>query len=377
MHRLDDDCATVITPWLLGDKADDRLQRILFVFRKMKARLHWAHRKVGGMERRQFVGWAGRAIALSALSLALPALSLAQQPDRVYRLGVMGFGELDAVRKTLNPFLGVLAQAGFTEGKNLQIELRVAPSESLPLDAVAAELVAAKPDAIFVPSNPGAAALKRATSAIPIVLVTGADPVALGLIQSFARPGGNLTGVTSLSIEAGSKQVELIKEAFPATRRIHYFTQKANMHLNEARRRHAQKLGMAHDLVVVENAQDLDTFFTKAPGPGEVISVGLSQMNFAMREAIVARANAARIPAIYAFLEAVEAGGLIAYAADLRDVVGRAMQMVARILKGARPAEIPFEQATRVSLVINQKTARALGITIPQVVLLRANRVIE
>jgi hypothetical protein len=111
MHRLDDDCATVITPWLLGDKADDRLQRILFVFRKMKARLHQAHRKVWGMERRQFVGWAGRALALSALSLALPALSPAQQPDRVYRLGVMGFGELDAVRKTLNPFLGVLAQS--------------------------------------------------------------------------------------------------------------------------------------------------------------------------------------------------------------------------------------------------------------------------
>lgn len=329
------------------------------------------------MERRQFVGWAGKAIALSALSLVLPALSLAQQPDRVYRLGVMGFGELDAVRKTLKPFLGVLAQAGFTEGKNLQIELRVAPSESLPLDAAAAELVAAKPDAMFVASNPGAAALKRATSAIPIVLVTGADPVGLGLIQSFAHPGGNLTGVTSLSTEAGNKRVELVKEAFPGTRRIHYFNQKSNMRFNEEHRRHAQKLGMAHEFAVVENAHDLDTFFTRAFGPGEVISVGLSQTNFAMREAIVARASAARVPAIYPFLEAAEAGGLIAYSADLRDVVGRAMQMVARILKGARPADIPFEQATRVSLVINQKTARALGITIPQVVLLRADRVIE
>jgi putative ABC transport system substrate-binding protein len=329
------------------------------------------------MERRRFVGWAGRALAFPALSLALPALSLAQQPDRVYRLGVMGFGELEAVRKALRLFLGALAQAGFTEGSNLQIELRVAPGESLPLDAVAAELVAAQPDAIFVPSNPGAAALKRATSAIPIVLVTGGDPVALGLIESFARPGGNLTGVTSLSTEAGNKRVELVKEVFPATRRIHYMNQKTNRHFSEEHRRHAQKLGMAQDFAVVENARDLDTFFARAFGPDEVISVGLSQTNFAMREAIVARANAARVPAIYPFLEAVEAGGLIAYAADLRDVVGRAMQMIARILKGARPAEIPFEQATRLSLAINQKTARALGITIPQVVLLRADRVIE
>lgn len=343
----------------------------------MKARLRSAHRKVGGMERRQFVGWAGRVLALSTLSLALPALSLAQQSGRVYTLGVMAFGELGTVRKMLNPFLGVLSQAGFAEGRNLRIELRVALSESHPLDAVAADLVAAKPDAIMVPSNPGAAALKRATSAIPIVLVTGSDPVALGLIQSFARPGGNLTGVTSLSIEVGNKRVELIKEAFPATSRIHYFNQKGNMHFNEEPRRHAQKLGMAHDPVVVENTQDLDTFFTKVSGPGDVINVGLSQMNFVMQEAIVARANAARVPAIYPFLEAADAGGLIAYAADLRDVVGRAMQMLARILNGARPAEIPFEQTTRVSLVINQKTARALGITIPQAVLLRADRVIE
>jgi putative ABC transport system substrate-binding protein len=321
------------------------------------------------MDRRRFVTLIGGALAAP--------LARAQQPARVQRLGIMGAGPQEGVRRSFEPFLPFLAQAGFVEGKNLQVEIHTTPTESAPQDALAAQLAAAKLDVILVVTHSGALALRKAVTTTPVVVVTGADPVAAGLVPSLARPGGNITGVTILSIEVGNKRIELIKEAFPGTRRIHYLNQRGNMHFNEEPQRHAKSLGMSHEPVVIEGGRDLELFFGQKFGAGEFGHVGLSQTNYVLRGAIIEHASRARLPVVYPFIECADEGGLIAYASDLRVGVTRAMQFVVRILKGEAPADIPFEQAMRIVLAVNLKTARALGVKIPQPVLLRADRVIE
>jgi putative ABC transport system substrate-binding protein len=321
------------------------------------------------MRRREFVAMTAGALAASLVH--------AQQPGRVYRLGVMGFGEREAVRRSFELLLPALAQAGFIEGRNLVVDLHVAASESQPLEALAAQLAAENFDALFVASHPGAAAVKRATTRIPIVALLGSDPVAAGLVASLARPGGNLTGVTLLAIETGNKRLEVVKEIFPATRRVYWLTQRVNAHFVDEAKPHAARIGITVEPLLLENLREMEAFFAKPLGRDESIIVATTQVNFVNRAAIAALANRARAQAVYSFLESAEAGGLVAYAGDIRDAMVRTMRILARILKGANPAELPFEQATRVSMVINLKTARALGFTFPQAVLLRADRVIE
>jgi len=315
-------------------------------------------------------------LALAGAAALAPAWTLAQQPGRMYKLGVLGFGERAAVQPMLEPFLAVLAKAGFAEGRNLAVDLHLTASESLPLDDAAAQVVAAKPDAIFVGSNPGVYALQRATKTIPIVAVIGFDPVKAGLIESFAHPGGNLTGVSLLSVETGNKRLEVLKEAFPDTRRVYYLNQKANLHFIENDRVHAQRLGIEIAPAVVESGQDVETFFARRFS-AEGVSVATSQLNYLLRQQMVSAANKARVPIVYPFSECVYAGGLMAYAGDLRYAMARVMQLVAQILKGANPAGLAFEQSTRISLVVNMKTAQALKLAIPESVLLRADEVIR
>jgi putative tryptophan/tyrosine transport system substrate-binding protein len=321
--------------------------------------------------RRRVLGVIGGSLAAAG---GFPSSLLAQQAGRVHRLGIFGIGASDDVRRAVQPFLGLLAKAGFAEGKNLEVVIKAGASDSAPPDPVAAELVAAKPDAILV-ASPAVIALKRHTATIPIVAVIGFDPVAAGLVASLAHPGGNVTGVSLLSVETGDKRVELIKEAFPGVRRVHYLNQKGNMHFNHEA--HARRLGLSHEPLPIESAADLDAFFARPLGRDEAIHVATSQLNFVLREAIVAHANRARAQIVYPFVECVAAGGLIAYAGDLGFAMARAMNIVARIFSGADPAGIAFEQATRVVLVVNLRTARQIGIAIPQSVLLRADRVIE
>jgi putative ABC transport system substrate-binding protein len=318
------------------------------------------------MERRRFVALAGSV-------LALPGRSFAQ---RMYRLGAIGMGDREGSLQSLEPFLRVLAGSGFVAGKNLELDLRIAKGEH-DLSQTAASLVQARPDVIFAPSPAIALAARKATASIPIVAVLGTDPVALGLAASYAAPGGNVTGVALLAIETGHKRLEILKEAFPATRRVRYLTQKDALRFAEEAKPQAAKLGMAIDPYSFETVADLQAFFARPLEHDESIHVGTSALTYIYRDQIVALANSSRARIIYPFIECAQAGGLIAYAGDLRYAMTRAMHLVAQILKGANPATLAFEQVTRISLAINVKTARALGIAIPQPLLLRADQVID
>ncbi len=315
-------------------------------------------------------------LALAGAAAFAPRWALAQQAGRSYKLGVLGFGERAAMLRTLAPFLAVLAKAGFAEGRNLVVDLHMAASDSLPLESMVADVIAAGPDVIFVASTTGVWAVKRATQSIPVVALIGFDPVKAGLIASFARPGGNITGVTMQSIETGSKRIEILKEAFPETRRVHYLNQKANLHFIENDLPHAKRLGIEMQPAVVESREDLEAFFNR-PFRAEGVSVATSQLNYALREPMIAAANKARVPIVYPFVECAYAGGLIAYAADLRIATVRVMSLVAQVLGGANPGELAFEQSTRISLFVNMKTAQALQMRIPDSVLLRADEVIR
>ena len=315
-------------------------------------------------------------LALAGAAALSPSFTFAQQAGRVYRLGVLGFGEPAAMRRTLEPFLAVLSKAGFVEGRNLAVDLRVLASDSLPLEGIVAEVIAGNPDVVFVASTTGVWALKRATQTIPIVALIGFDPVKAGLIASFARPGGNITGVTMQSVETGNKRIEILKEAFPETRRIYYLNQKANLHFIENDLPHAKRLGIDMEPAVVENRKDLDAFFARR-FRAEGVSVATSQLNYALRAPMVAAANKARVPIVYPFVECVYAGGLLAYAGDLRFAMVRVMSIAAQALGGANPAGLAFEQSTRISLFVNMKTAQALQLAIPESVLLRADEVIR
>jgi putative tryptophan/tyrosine transport system substrate-binding protein len=219
-------------------------------------------------------------------------------------------------------------------------------------------------------------ALKRATVKIPIVAVIGFDPVKAGLVASLARPGGNITGVTLQSIETGSKRVELLKEAFPGTQRIYYLNQKTNLHFIERDREQARRLGVEMVAAPIDSKEELEAFFARR-FHAEAVSVATSGLNYVLRTPMIAAAHEARVPVAYPFVECVYEGGLMAYAGDLRFAMGRAMHLMAQILNGANPAELAFEQSSRISLVVNMKTAQALQMAIPESVLLRADEVIR
>lgn len=316
-----------------------------------------------------------RLVQAMGVASLLPVGAFAQTAARTYRLGILGFGDSAGYLKSIAPYLGLLAQHDLVEGRNLVLEVRTVASETQPMDAAAAELAAAKCDAIFVASPGGAFALRKATSTVPIVIMVGFDPVAAGLINSFARPGGNVTGVTLLSVETGNKRLELLMEAFPATRRVYYLNQKGNMQFFDAS--HADRLRIAYEPLAIENAGELAAFFARPLPAGTAIDVATSSVNFILRQAIAEHANRARVPAVFPYVEAAEAGGLLAYASDLRAATVRLIDILARVLKGAKPAETPFERAAKVVLVVNLRTARETGLSIPQSVLLRADRVIE
>ena len=315
---------------------------------------------------------------LLALGLAsLAPLCAAQQAPRMHRLGLFGFGSREATIRSFDPLLQLLAKSGFVVGKNLEVVYSIAASDSEPLGALATELAASRLNAILVTSVTGALALKRATQTTPVIALIGSDPVAEGLIASTARPGANITGVTILSIETGNKRVELLKEMFPATRRVYWLTNAANMRYIEQSKPHAKTLGMELVPLPVEGPQDLESFFARPMRKDEAIHVGTSQPNFVMCKQIVALANQARAPIVYPFPECAQAGGLVSYASDFGVAVVRSAALLVQVLKGANPAEIPFEQAMHVNTVVNLKTARALGITVPRSVLIRAAQVIE
>ncbi len=315
--------------------------------------------------------------------LAAPTVADAQQPGKIARIGRLSPTSPSADAPMRAGFQQGLRDLGWVEGQNIAIEYRYAEGKLDRFAELATELVGLKVDLIVVGSTAGALAAKRATGTIPIVMTTlgGEDPVASGLIVSLARPGGNLTGVTGLGQELSAKRLQLLKEAVPSVRRVAVLVNPADPETGPAVKgveAAARALGVqlrvleARDPSGFENAFQVMTS-ERAGG----LMVMESVMLTTHRRRIVELAAKNRLPTMSAVREFVLDGGLLFYGAALPDMHRRAAYYVDKILKGAKPADLPVEQPTRFELVVNLKTAKALGLTIPPSVLVRADRVIQ
>jgi putative ABC transport system substrate-binding protein len=321
-------------------------------------------------------------LALLALGAA-PLAAQAQQAAKVARIGYLS-PNLAASPHLRDAFLQGLRDLGYVEGRNVVIEYRDAAGKYERFPALVTELVSLKVDVIVVTSTPAAVAVKQATRTIPIVFTWAADPVGSGLVTSLARPGGNVTGLSSLTAELVGKRLELLKQAVPGVDRVAVLRQPVA--LGE---RTAKEMLKAAD--VAARALGVQPQFIEARGP-DVFAMAFSDMTCARAGALTVLPSAMflrehrrlvdlaaknRLPAVYTTRDFVDAGGLMSYGANQPDLFRRAATYVDKILKGAKPGDLPVEQPTKFELVINLKTAKALGLTIPQSVLARADEVIQ
>ena len=315
-----------------------------------------------------------------AILLVTPLAAPAQQTARIGYLGL----NLEANPRSHEAFRQGLRDLGYVEGRNVVIEYRDSKGKPERLAALAAELVAQKVDVIVAPGTLAALAAKRATTTVPIVFPTVGNPVADGLVKSLVRPGGNVTGLSNITPELVGKCMQLLKDAVPGATRVAVLTHPgsatAETDSNYATRAHAagRALGFAVQLIDARHPVDLDHAFTEmARWRANALIVMPYATLLPERARIAAMAARQRLPAVYAYRENVEAGGLMSYGADLATQFRRSAAYVDRILKGAKPGDLPVEQPTKFELVINLKAAKALGITIPISVLQQADQLIE
>jgi ABC-type uncharacterized transport system substrate-binding protein len=322
----------------------------------------------------------GLAVVLT-LNLTLATLAVEGQQAGTHRIGVLLPSTAAATSHILDAFRQGLRELGYIDGKNIVLEVRWAEGRYDRLPDLASELVRLKVDVIVAGSTPGALAAKNATGTIPIVIVTTGDPVASGLVASLARPGRNLTGVTTLSKELGAKQLEVLKGAVPRVTRVALLFNPANPDTGpsvngvEAA---ARVLGVEHQVLQVRDPNEFENAFAAMSKERAGALIVLADPMFLTHGTrIVGLAAKSRLPAMYGNREFVEVGGLLFYGATLSDMFRRAVAHVDKILKGAKPGDLPIEQPTKFELVINLKTAKALGLTLPPSLLRRADQVIE
>jgi len=313
---------------------------------------------------------------------ALFATAAAQPQDKVARVGSLWPNTRSPHQRTLDAFQQGLRDLGRVEGKNVVVEYRWAEGRSDRLPALAAELVRLKVDVIFASSTSAAVAAKDATSRIPIVMATGGDVVGLGLVASLARPGGNVTGLSyDVGLQSAVKGLELLKETVPSVRRVAALANPANPSYASAienLRVAARALGVQLQLPEARGPGEFDSAFAAMAGERAGALLVLSGPEFGPhRQRLVDLAAKRRLPAMYSGREYTEIGGLMSYGPDVRDNFRRSASYVDKILKGAKPADLPVEQPTKFEIVVNLKTAKALGLTIPQSVLLRTDQLIE
>ena len=327
---------------------------------------------------RQLGRW--RFLVATGAFLAAPVVAEAQKIAKTPRIGVLTFG-FEPSSRPLETFRQALREHGYVEGKNIALEYRFAEGRVDTFATLAAEMVDLNVDVIVTEGTPTAVAVKRATTSIPIVMAVAADPVRLGLVASLGRPGGNVTGVTALAVDRAGKQLQLVKEIAPNATVIAVIYNAARPdkedRLAEAKAA-AQSLRLSIQFTGVRSPADLDSAFESVmkARPGALTTLG-DGMLWGNRKRLVDFAAQSRLPAVFPEREFAEAGGMLAYGPDLAWNFRRAAYYVDRILKGAKPADLPVEQSTRFDLVINLKTAKALGITIPQSLLLLADEVIR
>ena len=319
---------------------------------------------------------------LTGALLAGPLATEAQQAGRVYRIGLLDYATPDPARQAWwNAFRQQMRDLGYVEGQNVTFEPRWAQGDDARLPKLAAELVGLKVDVIVTGGQNAALAAKRATATIPIVTATGTDPVALGLAASLRQPGGNVTGMTSISSELASKRLELLRIVAPRASRIAILWDERNpaSRLSVAGTESAAKpAGLTIQSVPVRTPAEIEgAFATLIRDRAGALIIVPSPAIFSHRKRFVELATKHRLPTIVGSREYVEAGGLASYGPDYPDQFRHAAVHVDKILKGAKPADLPVEQPTKFELVINLRTAKALGLTIPPSLLQRADQVIE
>jgi putative ABC transport system substrate-binding protein len=319
-------------------------------------------------------------LALCSLLLAQCSAVEAQQPTKIPRIGILapGFSAFpDSAR--YDSFRQGLRELGYIEGKNIFIEIRYAEGKQDKLSDFATELVKLKVDVIVTSTRPGVLAAKNATSAIPIVFAAAGDPVRAGLVSSLARPGGNITGLSILETELFGKRLELLKETFPKITRVADFRDATSSGTRSAEMQAAARaLGLQLQSLDVRSAKDFDGAFEAVlKERAQALTTAASPVISTNQQRIVAFAAKNRLPALYPYSEFIEAGGLMFYGVSFSDLFRRAATYVDKILKGAKPADLPVEQPMKFEFVINLITAKQIGLTIPPNVLARADRVIR
>jgi putative tryptophan/tyrosine transport system substrate-binding protein len=324
------------------------------------------------MRRRNFIA------LLASAAAAWPLAARAQQPVKVVRLGYLAPARLANLIEALRAGLRDL---GYVEGQNLAIEYRFALGQTKSYDELAQELVSLDPSAIVLTGTPAALAVRRQTTTIPIILAPIADPIALGLARSLARPGGNVTGLTMYGTELAHKRIEIFKEAAPGIRRIAVLVNAENpLHhfLWNDIQPIAASLGLEFRLFAISDFNELPTMFSTMARDGfDALTLFSDAQFFSARRRIAELAAMHQLPAMYESRDFVEDGGLISYGPNVPDLSRRAATFVVKILSGAKASELPIEQPTKFELVINLKTAKALGLEIPPTLLARADEVIE
>jgi len=327
------------------------------------------------MKRREFMALVGRA------AVAWPLAARAQQPVMPV-IGFVNSAPRQGQEPQLAAFLKGLADVGYVEGRNVAIEYRWAEGQNDRLAALAADLVRRQVAVIAATSAPAALAAKMATTTIPIVFETAADPVKLGLVTSLSRPGGNVTGVTRLNVAIAPKRLELLHELIPTARVIALLVDPNNVAIAETNISDAQatarSLGLELHVLNASTERDFDTVFAelirlRADG----LVIGASGLFLARQEQLAKLAARHAVPAVFATREFVAAGGLMSYGGSVADSYRQVGVYTGRILKGEKPAELPVQQATNVEFYINLKTAKALGLNVPNTLIGRADEVIE
>jgi len=326
-----------------------------------------------------------RLIALAVIftfSLVLaPLAAEGQQAGKIYRIGMLETTSMALNAANLDAFRQGLRELGYVEGRNFMIEYRSADGRRERFPELATELVRLKVDVILTRGTPAVMAAKNATGTIPVVMAASGDPLLSGVVAGLARPGGNVTGLSAIVVEVTGKRLQLLREVVPGVSRIAVLLDMGNPN-NALQWKEteiaAPSLGVQPQLLDVRKPGDFGGAFDAAirQRAGAMV-VGIDALTQANHRSIIDLAAKHRLPAIYASREFVDAGGLVAYGVSYSHLYHRAASFVDKILKGAKPADLPVEQPTKFELVVNLKTARALGLTIPPTVLLQADHVIE
>src|SRR3974390_1612931 len=325
------------------------------------------------MRRREFITLLGGAIAL-------PLSVRAQEPAKLPIIGLLGSSTALIESQRVAAFVQRLHQLGWIENRNVVIEYRWAEGRQERFAEIAAEFVQLKVDLIVAPTTPAVMAAKQATSLIPIVIATADDPVGTGLVASLSRPGGNVTGLSNQISDTSPKRLELLREVVPGLRRLAILFNVGNpgavLDIREFEAA-VRMFGLEALTFEIRRAEDIAPGFEALKGRADALYVGADPLVNTNRVRINTLALAARLPTLHGVRDYVEAGGLMSYGPNVPDQYRRAAHYVDKILRGAKPGDLPVEQPTKFDLIINLTTAKALGLTIPPSVLARADEVIE